>query len=50
MIYKKGMKVRSLANIGEFQNGKYDKEHPLCIVGLILGYPIENTMSLYRNN
>ncbi len=32
-----------------FHNFKFDKEnHSSCIVGLILGYPIENTIALYH--
>lgn len=34
-------------NFSEFHNDKFDIEHhPQCITGLILGYPIENTMYL----
>lgn len=35
------------ANFSVFHEGRYDREdHPIEIVGLILGYPIENTISL----
>jgi len=27
--------------------GRWETAHP-CVTGLILGYPIENTISLYR--
>lgn len=34
-----------------FHGGRYDvKDHPSCIVGLILGYPIENTVAIIRGD
>ena len=34
-----------------FHGGKYDiEDHPECIVGLILGYPIENTVAIIRGD
>jgi len=33
-------------DFSEFHNDKYNKNHPTSIVGLVLGYPIENTISL----
>ena len=35
------------ANFSEFHNGKFD-HHPMEITGLILGYPIENTIALFK--
>ncbi len=35
------------ADFEEFHNDKYD-HHPIEITGLILGYPIENTIVLMK--
>jgi hypothetical protein len=36
-------------NFSEFHNGNYDcGKHPIEITGLILGYPIENTIALIK--
>ena len=37
------------ANFAEFHYDKYDHDyHPIEITGLILGYPIENTIALIK--
>ncbi len=33
--------------LAAFLGGKWETSHP-CITGLVLGYPVENTISLYR--
>ena len=39
------------ANFARFHHFKFDvKDHPIEIVGLILGYPIENTISLIKRD
>jgi len=45
----KKLKEYENVNFEAFHNGKFDKEdHPFCVVGLILGYPIENTISILK--
>lgn len=36
-------------NFAEFHYGKFDTCHPIEITGLILGYPIENTISILNH-
>ena len=46
-INSENIRVYENVSFADFHNDKYDVEsHPIEIVGLILGYPIENTISL----
>jgi len=45
-VIRGALEVCENARLASFLNGKWESAHP-CVTGLILGYPIENTISLY---
>ena len=50
-LYPRNIHKYKNISFAEFHNDRYDKEyHPIEIVGLVLGYPIENTISLIKRD